>query len=265
MDRILINCPECQATFELQLAREKQRVVRVRCSVCDHGWITRVKDALLAHDAICETIEPVEAASAPQPPPPDAVPALDLAAPPVLPPKEPRFTRTKPAFMPAHHKSERTRSPLPRSLACSFAAAMAFAFLFAKKDLIVAKVPAVAGLYASVGMPVNARGLNIRDVKSTLSEDNGQRILMVEGLIANVRETQTTVPDVRVSVRTSSGREVYHWVTQASKPQLAKGEIISFRARLIAAPEDGREIKVQFADKTESAKLPTKDPQKKNN
>lgn len=273
MEPVVIICPACQAAFSFQPARGTQRVARIRCSGCDHGWIERLRP---------QEHNDAQAVAANIPPGPGKVVDGSLAhrqrehavgtLGDILPTSVPLARRGRPlrrevAFTTANARHERkphrTRSPLVAGIACSIAGVAVFAFLFAKKDFVVAKVPAAAGLYASVGAPVNYRGLQLRDVKSILADDNGQRILMVEGLITNIKNAQTSIPDMRVTVRTSAGRDVYHWVTPAPKPHLSSGETTSFRARLIAPPEEGQEIKVQFANKIDAAEKLAKEPSRK--
>ena len=130
-------------------------------------------------------------------------------------------------------------------LTIAFSAAMG---TIAARERIVARFPAANKAYAALGMPVNLRGLAFRSVKPTLSEEGQQRILGVEGRIANVRNRTADVPDLRIAVLSDSGAEIYNWTAKSPKPKLEPGEEIAFRARLNAAPEGAQQVKVRFAD-----------------
>jgi hypothetical protein len=60
--------------------------------------------------------------------------------------------------------------------------------------------------------------------------------LAVEGEIKNIRDAGARLPDLRVAVRTSDGREIYRWTAAAPKPSVAGRETVLFRARLTAPP-----------------------------
>jgi hypothetical protein len=125
--------------------------------------------------------------------------------------------------------------------------------LVGQRQRIVRHAPALAGLYALGGLPVNVRGLAFRDVKSMLLQEDAQRVLAVEGQVANLRDTAVSVPDMRISVAAPDGREIYAWTAKSPKPRLEAGETAYFRARLNAPPAEGEAIKVRFAD---SAAMP---------
>ena len=78
--------------------------------------------------------------------------------------------------------------------------------------------------------------------------DNAQRVLVVTVLIENVRTAEVQVPQLRLGVRNDAAREIYHWEAPVPKAILASGESVMFRARLLAAPEAARDVKVQFAN-----------------
>jgi hypothetical protein len=115
------------------------------------------------------------------------------------------------------------------------------------KEQIVRAMPATGTLYAAAGLPVNARGLEFRGVTSRVSGDNAQRLLKVQGEIANVRPGLNPVPPLEVVVQGEDGRPLYRWTASASKAKLGGNETIAFETRLVAPPEAGRNVKVRFA------------------
>lgn len=120
--------------------------------------------------------------------------------------------------------------------------------LVGQRERVVRYVPATGGAYAAIGLPVNARGLTFRNVKASMVDDGPQKILAVEGHVANVRNASLNVPDLRVAVDGPDGRELYYWIAKSPKPNLTAGEEIYFRARLASPPEAGERIMVRFAE-----------------
>jgi hypothetical protein len=119
----------------------------------------------------------------------------------------------------------------------------------AARTAIVSIAPATAAVYASVGMPVNLRGLMIADVRATVTEQaDGQGELLVTGEIANLRDRETPAPNLRLALCGKDGRELYVWTARPPKTRLGTRERISFRARLAAPPAGVREVLVKFAE-----------------
>ena len=117
-----------------------------------------------------------------------------------------------------------------------------------QRERIVRRAPAMANAYAALGMPVNTRGLAFKTVKTTLLDDASQRVLGVEGQISNLRDVAVDVPDMRISISSSNGLEIYNWVARSPKSRLGPGEEVYFRTRLNAPPEQGEKVTVRFAD-----------------
>jgi hypothetical protein len=64
---------------------------------------------------------------------------------------------------------------------------------------IVRAVPATSALYAAAGLPVNLRGLEFRGVTSQVSGESAQRLLKVQGEIANLRPGPNPVPPIELA------------------------------------------------------------------
>jgi hypothetical protein len=118
----------------------------------------------------------------------------------------------------------------------------------AARAAIVSIAPATASAYAVAGMPVNVRGLSITDVHATSTQEpQGQGELLVTGEIANLRDVETPVPNLRLALRAEDGRELYVWMARAPKARLGARERVTFRARLAAPPAGVGEVMVKFA------------------
>ena len=132
-------------------------------------------------------------------------------------------------------------------LAALLAVVLGSMSLVGLKEQIVRVLPASSALYAAVGLPVNLRGLEFRGVKSVVTEASTQRLLQVNGEIANLRPDLTSVPAIELVVEGTDGRPLYRWTAKAPKLKLAANETIAFETRLVAPPEAGRDVKVRFA------------------
>src|SRR5581483_5044913 len=119
--------------------------------------------------------------------------------------------------------------------------------------------PGTASIFAWIGLPVNLRGLALRDVGGTLLQDGQRHVLAVAGEIANLRSYPQAVPAVRVGLRAADGREIYAWTAAVSQSKLGAGETIAFRTRLLAPPREAREVVVRFADAADAGLMPPKD------
>jgi hypothetical protein len=129
-----------------------------------------------------------------------------------------------------------------------FALMIAATTTIAARAAIVRAAPATAAAYASLGMPVNLRGLAIEGVRATIAEpaEDG-RELVVTGEIVNLRQSETPVPNLRLALRGQDQRELYVWTAREPKSRLGPHERVAFRARLAAPPAGVRDVLVKLA------------------
>ena len=117
----------------------------------------------------------------------------------------------------------------------------------AERAAIVRVAPATAAAYASLGMPVNLRGLSIDGVRAMIAEQpDDRRELLVTGEIVNLRQAETPVPNLRLTLLGEDRRELYLWTAQEPKSRLGPHERVAFRARLAAPPAGLRDVLVKF-------------------
>jgi len=232
---LIIHCPACAVGLRLPRAVLAKRARRIRCAVCDHGWVEEpVGDqadapAAAAAPEISLLAQSGRSASEEAP---AAGPISAEAAPP-----SPRAARSR-------HMGKRV---WPQRAAACVALALALASVM-QRDVIVRAAPPLAGAYAAIGLPVNLKGLEWRDVKTRVVVEASQKVLAVEGEIKNLRDHSQSLPDIELSLRDEGGREVYAWKSPAPKAGLAQGETIQFRARLASPPEGAKAVRVNFAD-----------------
>ena len=118
---------------------------------------------------------------------------------------------------------------------------------------MVRAFPATAALYASIGLPVNLRGLEFRAVRSELVADGTDTFLVVEGEIANISGRDALVPPMEIGVRGAEGQMLYTWTNDPPRETMVASDTSSFRARLAAPPTDARQVLVRFVGRSGAA------------
>ncbi len=83
--------------------------------------------------------------------------------------------------------------------------------LVAARQQVVRFLPQMASLYASIGLPVNLRGLAFENIKTLREMHDGVPMLVVEGEIVGTTARHTEVPRLRFAVVDGSGKEIYAW------------------------------------------------------
>ena len=119
--------------------------------------------------------------------------------------------------------------------------------LIANRNAIVAQWSPSATIFASIGTPVNLRGLEITNLRSVLIEEDGQRILTVEGDIKNIGAARLKVPELDIHVRGSMAPTLYTWKSPSPRSDLGKGEIMTFRTQLATPPDGAVAVEVKFS------------------
>ena len=220
---MLIRCPTCASGYELPPHLLSEGRI-LRCAHCRDAWALQ---GTLAEVPPATLSISVEVRSARQ-----TVPS----------PHQPR---------PRPHLARRG---LPRIGTSTAAAVLLFATLASgmaavgQRERLVAAYRPSAALFATIGLPVNLRGLALKDIHSTLGSADGAPLLTLEGTITNLRQRETAIPAIRIAVRDAGERELYAWTAPAPKRRLAAGEAVPFQSRLATPPRDGETLSVSFVD-----------------
>lgn len=135
------------------------------------------------------------------------------------------------------------RMPMP---AVIMALAVACAGVLIWRKDVVRNIPQLASFYASIGLPVNLRGLAFDNVQVSRETHDGVPVLVVEGTIVNNVSTPVEVPRLRFALRNAAHAEVYAWTSVPSQTVLEPGAAMSFRSRLASPPDDGTDVQVRF-------------------
>src|SRR5947209_7964321 len=110
-------------------------------------------------------------------------------------------------------------SPVLATIVAVMVGSMSLAGL---KEEMVRMIPASSALYAAAGLPVNVRGLEFRGVTSRMSGEGAQRLLKVQGEIANLSPGLNPVLPLELVVEGADGRPLYRWTAAAAKPKLGR-------------------------------------------
>ncbi len=212
-----IDCPGCAKSYHIVKAALGPKGRRVACPRCDTVWF-------VAGEAIDSQIAPLV-------PTPLEIPANDV---------RPRAKQAPAASI------FRPRSALKELCAGAALLASSMALLGFRTE-IVRLWPSTSAVYAALGLPVNLRGLELRDLHTASTRDGSEAVLGIEGKIANIRSHATDVPPIELSIRDPSGHILYSWTATAQQRRLAAGETIVFRAQLAEPPAGGYDILARFA------------------
>jgi predicted Zn finger-like uncharacterized protein len=239
-----LTCPSCGATFLVEPEHLGPTGRRVRCGECGHTW----RQAWPSEAEAAEQSEAKAAAEpfAPAEPLVEAAPAEPIAAPAAAEPSadwapvEP-LAESTPEPADAGERGPRravSKPPRPRrqsSLAagwllfCVVVAGLGAGFYFGRAQL-VAMVPQMIRLYDLVGLSAASAGLGLelRDVKSVWRLVDGERVVVIEGLVVNVSGETRKVPRLSASLTDAVGVERDRWTFAAADPSLAPGAATGF-------------------------------------
>lgn len=250
---MLITCPTCASSYRIDADKIGPEGRSVRCAACRETWF------LTSADGIADEAEADPAADMISDPVADAAWAeaaavvRDTAEPSDAPlpsdpqPRKRSATRKKPA--PKRRPTAKGFPVSPAALALIAVLATLPVACLARAS-IVGLVPQTASVFSAIGLPVNRRGLEIRDVvafQNPAGED-GQAELVVEGDLVGVGRADVPVPDLTVEISDAAGKRIRSFSASAPRTILGKGESARFRALLTDPPAQGRAVVLRFAD-----------------
>lgn len=259
---MLITCPTCASSYRIDAAKIGPEGRSVRCAACRETWF------LTPDTAMEEPKEP--ALDAQEDPVTDAAWAeataaiRDAAEPDAAPAEEPPPRKRKPPAKKAAKKAKPKRPSLtasaflspPAILGLSLLAALPVACL--ARNAVVGLVPQMASVFSAIGLPVNRRGLEIRDVvavQNPAGEDRPAE-LVIEGDLVGVGRADTPVPGLRIEISDAAGKPLKSFPAPAPRTVLGTGESARFRAKLTDPPAQGRSVMLRFAEAAAPEKKP---------
>jgi predicted Zn finger-like uncharacterized protein len=246
---MLIVCPSCASEYMIDPGRLGAEGRTVRCAGCKSTWFVSPEPKRRADAAIADGASDGQAQEDRH----DPFAGRD----------GPRFEaeageRQAWAEAGASGRFETAAGRAARLSACAgplllVVAVLAIGAAVWERARIVRLVPAAAALYAGIGLPVNLRGLAFRGVRSELVGAGADRVLVVEGEIANMSGRDAPVPPIEIGLKAAEGQMLYTWSNDPPRRSLGQGEAVPFRARLAAPPDDARQVLVRFAPSREDA------------
>lgn len=267
---MLIVCPSCASEYVIDADRVGPEGRSVRCAACRETWFlspddvaaalaTEMLAAMSGPDAAQERAESQsaldawEAALAEE----GAGEAPAAAPEPVAP--GPARPDTKAKVLP---RAARWRglAGLSPSVAAGLAVLACLPLALIARSTVVRAMPQSAGLYARLGLPVNLRGIELRDVVAFQTPGEGAKgQLVIEGDLVGVASAAAAVPPIEVEIRDGRDQPLYRWTVAPPRPALENRETARFRASLSAPPAQGRSVQVRFAQGRGTAASPKAD------
>ncbi len=248
---MILTCPSCDTRYAIDASKFPAAGRNVRCAKCSHSWHQPGEAA--------EAPEPVSAQPAGQVFVPEAA---QEARPPIV---DDGVASVAAAFAPESASPARGFGPSiiedkPRQAIGPRLAVVAgwvglilvvlligFAAVRYRQD-IATIWPQSAGVYSSLGLHVNASGIDFREVEYRRESEDGQVVLAVSGQIVNAGQRELTVPQtVRVTLSDAGNHELYHWTFKPNVQTLAPGQSVKFVTRLASPPAAARHLEVRFA------------------
>jgi predicted Zn finger-like uncharacterized protein len=239
---MILICPSCSTRYSVDAAKFPAAGRTVRCAKCSHSWHQGPEEA-----GVETPPEPIAVPQAPAEPEP--VPTAGEAA------MADAVSPSSRAFAPASVAPPQPRTPLgPKiAVAAGWAGLIAVVLLIAvsavryRQDIAVIW-PQSAGVYSSLGLKVNASGIDFRQVDYRRESEDGQVVLAVSGVIVNGGGRALPVPQtVRVTLSDVANHEIYHWTFKPGATVLAPGQSVPFTTRLSSPPAAARHLEVRFA------------------
>jgi len=200
---MILTCPSCGTRYSVDGAKFPSQGRTVRCAKCGHSW-HQAPEAEPEPEAVVHETPPAA-------PPPEAVPG-PASGPAPDPDPEPVAASPTRAYAPAA-SAEQPRTPLGPKLAvvAGWIGLIVVVLLIGasavryRQDIAVIW-PQSAGVYSTLGLKVNASGIDFQSVSYKRDTEDNQMVLSVSGTIVNTGSRELPVPQtVRVTLSDERG------------------------------------------------------------
>lgn len=227
---MIVNCPSCSTRYSLPSLASSS--VLLTCRSCGHRW----REA--------ETIDAIDVTEMS----PRQLPSF------VDHEEAPEFEASRLVLMAKeareeHHINQFKRRRKFQQWAVFGSIVLApFVAAAAMPETVVSAAPISIKAYQALGYDINLYGLEVRSLEREHIVMDGQRILAIKGLIANIDGDMRKIPWLRFALTGPAGEELYTWTLDTSaKPLLRPGETTSFVTRISAPPEAAQNLQIRFA------------------
>jgi predicted Zn finger-like uncharacterized protein len=227
---MILTCPSCATRYQADEAKFPPQGRQVRCAKCGHVW----------HQAGPAPMAETEPEIVAQPEPARTT--------------EPALTRTR-SFAPAATHTE--PEPMARGAMLAVVAGwvglilviLVIGYSLVRYRQEISMIwPQSAGVYSSLGLKVNNRGIDFAHVDYHRESEDGQVVLAVTGTIVNDGDRELPVPQsVRVTLSDASNHELYHWNFTPNVQTLKPGQSATFLTRLSSPPAAASHLEVRFS------------------
>jgi predicted Zn finger-like uncharacterized protein len=263
-----LSCPACHTAFYVEPSALGAEGRTVRCVRCRNTWFARPEDlheatalaeilaegeadsALPAEPAAPTLIQPVvewnDMVMVEVEPGPSLVPAgAEISVPAIQPgPALAEGGLSRPRIVKRGERDTRL------GLVALFLGTLVVIGVTAREP-IVGAVPGLAGFYAAIGLPVNLRGIEFSNLRTSSEMQDSTPVLVIEGEIVNPTRYTRDLPRLRLGVEASDGRELYTWTALLPRETLLGRESFTFRSRLASPPDGAESVTVRFLHRTD--------------
>lgn len=111
---------------------------------------------------------------------------------------------------------------------------------------VVEQFPAMAGVYASIGLPVNVVGLEFDRLTTLRTLREGKEVLVVSAQIVGLQKAPVVVPAVVVTLIDGAGNGIYEWSVTPDVRDMMAGERATFETQLPLPPVDAVSVRLSF-------------------
>ena len=211
---MIITCPGCQTRFQIKPASLGEAGRTVRCSSCGERWFVEPFAEAAPHPLVADRAA-------------DDVPAGEDQA------------------VPARNAS---KSSLAAWLLATLAVLLLAATLAGRNE-IAARLPAAVPLYQRLGLSIDLPlGVEFRELSSLQRLDEGRKVLVVSGEIANISGQQRVLPPIRVALVDADRKELDFGVFDPPQPDLGPGGSARFEVELGEPPPEASNFTVSFGE-----------------
>ena len=111
---------------------------------------------------------------------------------------------------------------------------------------VVEQFPAMAGVYAGIGLPVNVIGLEFDRLSTLRTLREGKEVLVVSAQIVGLQKAPVAVPAVVVTLIDGAGNGIYEWSVTPDVRDMMAGERATFETQLPQPPVDAVSVRLSF-------------------
>lgn len=233
----------------------------VKCSNCAARWMVS------RNEAEPEPAPPPEPPAEPEPyisfdPEPEETPAEAEVVQPV---QEARLSddpplRKRPVRRPPPPPPPKAPARAVALAVLIVGAAAAIAGGVALREKVVKQAPAMAGIYAVLGLSVNDLGLVIEEVKAEPAFEGGRPVLNVSGVIRNLKKHEAEAPPLEVSLLDKAGEPISVKIAHPVDRTVPPMDTRHFALTLTDPPSELHDLEVRFKDDAAHPPAPVKAP-----